>query len=103
MFKWVVIEVQVFQQMGQYEVLKFKRWVVGGKEDLERVLKGELIVNDSVVVVVSLLVVEIFEQSSIVVLFILEEVEVVVRVWGIDWMFFILNDEIKFVVCKIVL
>jgi hypothetical protein len=100
MLKRAVIEVQALQQTGQYEALKFKRWAVGGKEDLERVLKGELTANDSAAVAASLSAAETPEQSSTAVLPTLEEAEAAVRAWGTDWMSLTLNDETKFVVCK---
>lgn len=98
MLRRAVLEVQALQQAGQYDALKFKRWAIGGQEDLERVLASDTTTEQSAAVAASLAAPEAPEQSSAPVTLTLAEAETVVKSWGSDWMSMALNDETKFVV-----
>ncbi|KAK0388105.1 hypothetical protein NLU13_4349 [Sarocladium strictum] len=99
MLKRAVLEVQALQQSGQYDALKFKRWAIGGKEELDRVMKGELTPEESATVAAGLQA-ETADQNSTPIVPPLEEAEAAVQSWGIDWMSLTLNDETKFVIRK---
>jgi hypothetical protein len=98
MLRRAVLEVEALQQAGQYDALKFKRWAIGGQEDLERVLASGTTTEQGAAVAASLAAPEAPEQNSAPATLTLAEAEAVVKSWGSDWMSVALNDETKFVV-----